>query len=193
MKTVEIGGKIYKVKIAKTEQEKEKGLQGVKELPEDEGMLFVYDKPQTIGFWMQDTLIPLDIVFIDEYQEVLSIYKGKPNDETIAEEDDVKYVLEVNQNSGIKEGDGLEFVEEEEKSSERPPMQVIDSNGEVQMTLEGGERIFSRKATKVIIRKAKKAQKTKLDKDYKSLGKYIFSELNRQDNREPEYVEKKDS
>jgi hypothetical protein len=47
------------------------------------------------------------------------------------------------------------------------------------MELQGGERIFSRKSTKVLIRKAKKAERTKLDKDYKSLGLYIFKELDR--------------
>lgn len=187
MKTIEIGNKRYKVKIAETEQEKEKGLQGITELPENEGMLFIYDKPQTVGFWMDKTLIPLDIVFIDEDQDVISIYTGKPNDKTIAEEDNVKYVLEVNANSSIEEGDTLEFID----SDEKPPMQVIASDGSVQMELEGGERIFSRKSTKVMIRKAKKADKSKLDKDYKALGRYVFAELDRQDNREPEYVEQK--
>jgi len=42
---ITINNKEYKVKVAKTEEEKEKGLQGVKELPEDEGMLFIYDEP----------------------------------------------------------------------------------------------------------------------------------------------------
>lgn len=99
---IEIGDKEYNVKVAKTEEEREKGLQNVKELPEDEGMLFIFDNPQTVGFWMKDTLIPLDIIFINEDMEVISIYKGESRNEDIAEEDDVKYVLEVNQNSGIK-------------------------------------------------------------------------------------------
>lgn len=192
MKTIEIGDKTYKVKIAKTEQEKQKGLQGVKELPEDEGMLFIYDKPQTVGFWMEDTEIPLDIIFIDGDYEVISIYQGKPNDETIVEEDNVQFVLEVNQNSSIKEGDELYIDDEEESDSKLPAMQVLAPDGSTQMELQGGERIFSRKSTKVLIRKAKKAERTKLDKDYKSLGLYIFKELDRQDERKPEYVEKKD-
>lgn len=192
MKTIEIGDKTYKVKIAKTEQEKQKGLQRVKELPEDEGMLFIYDKPQTVGFWMEDTEIPLDIIFIDEDYEVISIYQGKPNDKTIVEEDNVQFVLEVNQNSGIKEGDELYIDDEEESDSKLPAMQVLAPDGSTQMELQGGERIFSRKSTKVLIRKAKKAERTKLDKDYKSLGLYIFKELDRQDGRKPEYVEKKD-
>lgn len=194
MMNIYIGNKQYSVQIAKTESEKEKGLQGVKDLPENEGMLFIYDKPQTVSFWMKNTFIPLDIIFIDEDQEVISIYQGKPEDETIVEEDNVKYVLEVNQNSGIEEGDELEFEdseEEDESDSKQSPMQVIAPDGSVQMELQGGERIFSRRSTKILIKKAKKAEVSKLDKDYKALGRYIFQELDRQDDRKPEYVQSK--
>lgn len=185
-KNIKIGGKSYKVKLAETEKEKEKGLMGVKELPKDEGMLFIYDEPQTVGFWMRNTLIPLDIIFINEDQEVISVYKAQPQDESVAEEDNVQYVLEVNQGSGIKEGDDLEF------DDGNPPMLVIGSDGKPQMEIKGGERIFSRHSTKILIKKAKRADKSKLDKDYKDLGRYAFKELDRQDNREPEYVQKKD-
>lgn len=185
---IEIGDKEYNVKVAKTEEEREKGLQNVKELPEDEGMLFIFDNPQTVGFWMKDTLIPLDIIFINEDMEVISIYKGESRNEDIAEEDNVKYVLEVNQNSGIKEGDELDIEDDEDI----PTMKVIGSNGETQMELEGGERIFSRKNTRTLIRMAKKANATKSDSDYKRLGKKMFSYIKQQDNRDPEYVVKKD-
>ena len=69
---IEIGDKKYNVEVAQTDEEKTKGLQGKKELAEDKGMLFIYDEPQTVGFWMQDTDIPLDIIFIDEDFEVIS-------------------------------------------------------------------------------------------------------------------------
>ena len=107
METVEVNGKKFKVKIAKTDEERIKGLQDIKHLPEDEGMLFVFDEPQTVDFWMKDTYIPLDIIFINEDCEVISVYKGEPENTDMAEENDVKYVLEVNQNSGIKEGDTI--------------------------------------------------------------------------------------
>jgi len=56
------------------------------------------------------------------------------------------------------------------------------------MQLESGERIVSRKETKVLIRKALKAASSKDEKDYKALGKYMFKVLKGQDSREPEYV-----
>ena len=177
---IEIGDKKYNVEVAQTDEEKTKGLQGKKELA---GMLFIYDEPQTVGFWMQDTDIPLDIIFIDEDFEVISVYKGQPHDETIAEEDDVQFVLEVNQGSGIKEGDELDIDDDDE---------VIAPDGSTQMELNGGERIFSRKNTKTLIRMAKRADKSKADRDYKALGKKMFTYLKQQDEREPEYVETKD-
>ena len=75
MITIYIGNKKYKVREAKTLEEKKKGLQGVENLQDDEGMLFIYDEPQTVAFWMKDTKIPLDIIFINEDQGVISIYK----------------------------------------------------------------------------------------------------------------------
>lgn len=47
---IEIGDRTYNVKVAESEEDKIKGLQGRKSLAEDEGMLFVYDEPQTVGF-----------------------------------------------------------------------------------------------------------------------------------------------
>jgi len=70
-------------------------------------------------------------------------------------------------------------------------MKVIGSDGTVQMELEGGERIFSRKNTRTLIKMAKRAEASKSDTDYKKLGNKIFKFINIQDNREPEYVELK--
>lgn len=188
MKTIniEIGEKKYEVEVAQSEQDRIKGLQGRESLDKDKGMLFVFEEPGTIDFWMKDTKIPLDIVFISEDMEVLSVYKGEPGNEDLVEEDNVLLVLEVNQNSGIKEGDELDIEEDEEL----PKMMVIAPDGSTQMELEGGERIFSRKNTRTLIRMAKRASKSKLDKDYKALGKKMFSYLTQQDERPPEYVEK---
>lgn len=189
---VRVNNKEYDVEVARTEEEKEIGLSNIEYLPDDEGMLFVYDTPQEVGFWMKDTLIPLDIIFINDEEEVISVHQGIPNDETPIIEDNVLYVLEVPAGSGIKTGDEIEFEDEENSKPLNNKMLVLNENGEVQMELEGGERIFSRKNTKVLIKFALKADKTKQDKDYKNLGKKIFKFLDIQESNNPEYVELKD-
>lgn len=186
---ISIEDKEYIVEVAKTQEEKSKGLQNRKSLGKNEGMLFIYDKPQTVGFWMDETEIPLDIIFINEDEEVISVYKGKPFSKEIAEEDNVKYVLEVNQGSGIKEDDELEF-EEDSEDSEKITMKVIAPDGSTQMELEGGERIFSRKNTRTLIKMAKRADKTKSDTDYKRLGNKMFKYIKQQNSRKPDYVTK---
>ena len=186
---ISIEDKEYTVEVAKTQEEKSKGLQNRKSLGKNEGMLFIYDKPQTVGFWMDKTEIPLDIIFINEDEEVISVYKGKPLSKEIAEEDNVKYVLEVNQGSGIKEDDELEF-EEDSEDSEKITMKVIAPDGSTQMELEGGERIFSRKNTRTLIKMAKRADETKSDTDYKRLGNKMFKYIKQQNSRKPDYVTK---
>lgn len=189
---IEIGHKRYDVLHAITEEEKERGLQNIEELGEREGCLFDYsDDPQDeLSFWMKDTEIPLDIIFIDEDGDVISVRKGEPNSEELITESNgpIGYVLELNVNSGVKIGDDLE-LDDEEDENESQEMQVISPDGNIMTTLEGGERIFSRVNTRVLIRKAKRAYKSKEDKDYKALGKYMFKCIKQQDTREPEYVE----
>ena len=182
MTTIHIGDKEYNVKEAHTEEEKRKGLQGVTELPKNEGMLFFFDEPQEVSMWMQNNLIPLDIIFIDEDNEVIKVVQGIPNNETPIVIQDTLYVLEVNVNSGIKEGDELEIEDD------GPIMKVLAQDGTSQMSLFGGERIFSRKNTVVLIRKAKKADKTKSENDLRALGRYMFKCIKGQDERPAEYV-----
>lgn len=182
MTTIHIGDKEYNVKEAHTEEEKRKGLQGVTELPKNEGMLFFFDEPQEVSIWMQNTLIPLDIIFINEDDEVIKVVQGVPNDETPIVVQDTLYVLEVNVNSGIKEGNELDIEDD------GPIMKVLAQDGTSQMSLFGGERIFSRKNTVVLIRKAKKADKTKSENDLRALGRYMFKCIKGQDERPAEYV-----
>ena len=189
---ITIGNKSYQVSLAETEEEQMKGLQGVHTLPEDEGVLFVFEEPGDVGFWMKDTLIPLDIIYINDDDEVIAVEQGVPGDETILEHSDVKYVLEVNKDSGIKIGDELDIEDEENSESEIIGMYVIGPKGEIQMEVDGKERIFSIEHTKTIIRLSKKAYKSKLDSDYIKLGKKIFKYIEKQDNQADDFVEIKD-
>ena len=161
MITIEIGDKEYKVEEAKTEEQRKKGLSDKKNLPEDQGMLFYLDYPQSVDFWMKDTSIPLDIIFINSDKEVISVKKGEPESEELISENNVLYVLEVNQNSGIKKGDEFDI---EEDDGDFDKMLVLAPNGDVQMELDGGERIFSRNSTKIMIKKAKKVMASKGNK-----------------------------
>ena len=180
---IKLGDKEYNVKEAKTQEEKEKGLMNVKELPSDEGMIFYYDEPDLVEIWMKNTLIPLDIIYINEDQEVIAVEQGYPEDNTLLGHDNTMYVVELNQGSGVKEGDELEFLDDDYV------MSVLKQDGTSQMDLKGGERIVSRRETKVLIRKAKKALDSHSENDYKSLGKYIFKVFKKQDERKPDYVE----
>lgn len=183
---ITIGDKKYKVEIADTPEKQEKGLMGRKSLPENQGMLFIYDEPQDLSYWMKDTFILLDIIFIDDDMEVVSVKQGQPMSEEPITENDVQYVLEVNSNSGIEEGDQLVV---EDSDNNEYSMHVLFPDGSTQMNLKGGERIVSRRETKILIKKAKKAEASKTDGAYRALGRYIFKVLKRQDSREPEYVD----
>lgn len=190
--TIKLGGKKYEVLVAKTEEEKTEGLQNIESLEDNEGMIFVYDEPQDLDFWMKDTMIPLDIIFIDEDCEVISVKLGKPNSTDYLSEKNAKYVVELNANSGVKKDDVLvlpeDFDEEEHPELEVNKMYIIGSDGKPQAELQGNERIVSRKETRVLIRKAKKASISKNDSDYRALGRYMVKVLDGQDSRDPEYV-----
>ena len=66
------------VQIADDPSERRRGLMGVHQLPEDEGMAFVFDRPVTTGFWMKDTHIPLSIAFVDEEDRVVGLREMEP-------------------------------------------------------------------------------------------------------------------
>lgn len=184
---ITIGEKKYKVECVESEEDKKKGLQNVISIASDEGMLFIYDKPQTVRFHMKNMNFPIDMVFIDENNEVISVYEAEQQGKFFIEEDNVSYVLEVNINSGIQEGDYFDYDEDP------PTMKVLSPDGSVQMKISGGERIYSRKNTKTLIKMAKRAEKTKSDTDYKRLGNKMFSYIKQQEEREPEYVQTPES
>ena len=188
---ITISNKQYNVEEATTKEELKTGLRNHSSLPENGGMLFyIQEKEKQQVFNMKDMKFPIDIIFINQDQEVVDVAKNcQPNQEDIInspqnldEDDYIAYVLEVNANSGINIGDYLDFNED------IPVMKVLFQDGSEQMALYGGERIFSRKNTKILIKKAKKAAQSLSDADYKALGKYMFKCIKIQDEREPEYV-----
>jgi len=108
------GGKEVEVRVevADTEPEHQLGLMGRTALPEDRGMLFVFDEEQELSFWMKDTLIPLSVAFMDSGGRIVDIQDMKPLDDDpphYVSAEPAQYALEVNQGffeeRGIKVGD----------------------------------------------------------------------------------------
>ena len=188
---VNIGNKVYNCQLAKTEEQRRKGLMDVEYLAPDEGMLFQFDKEGTHEFWMKNTSLDLTQISINDDDEVEYVYQAIPNDETLIPFENCKYLLEVNRTTEIEKGDDFEIDDSDDLN--KYVMKVLAPDGSTQMNLQGGERIISRKETKVLIRKAK-AAKAETDKDSferkcKSLGKYMFKVLWGQNHRDQEYVQ----
>lgn len=193
---ITIGDKKYQVSIADTEKERRIGLSKCTDLPKDEGMLFVFDEPVNQYFTMKETSIDLDIIFIDEEGVVISVnsVKARTEDPVVCEHK-YKYVLEVNIDSGIEVGDeldqeDLDFTDEEKEQVKKSKMLVLNSEGDVQMKLVGGERIVSMIKTRQLIKAALKAYKTDSDIDYRRVGRIVMKEFDQQDQRDPQYVQK---
>ncbi|WP_159978647.1 MULTISPECIES: DUF192 domain-containing protein [unclassified Novosphingobium] len=109
------GTHAFKVEVAITAQEQAKGLMFRTQMGADEGMIFVNDPPRRAAFWMRNTVIPLDIIFIGTDHRILNIAANAvPYDETPLPADGVTSgVLELNGGRaaqlGIKAGDKVSW------------------------------------------------------------------------------------
>jgi len=99
-----------KAEIAKTDEERNKGLMFRKKLPDGEGMIFVFERDQQLSFWMLNTYIPLSIAFIASDGRIIEIKDMQPhNEDSVKSSRSVRYALEVPQGwfdrVNIKPGD----------------------------------------------------------------------------------------
>ena len=101
----------YKVELANTPQERSQGLMFRESL--EGGMLFIYQEPGMHNFWMKNTLIPLDIIWLNKDLEVIYIESAQPckteSCHSYGPKEDSMYILELNINSGVEVGDVMKI------------------------------------------------------------------------------------
>jgi len=108
--TITVGGRTVRMQLAVSALEMQRGLMERRDLGADEGMLFVYERPTRMSFWMRDTPLPLDIGFFDSLGELKEIYALFPYDETEvhSRSGELQLALEMNQGwyraNGVKPG-----------------------------------------------------------------------------------------
>jgi uncharacterized protein len=100
-----------RVQVAKTPEDREHGLMGVTHLPAHNGMLFIFEQDAPVAFWMKNTLIPLDMVFIGQdgvvrrvYANVPVVARSLPDSQIPLEQGTAKYVIELPAGEAVKDG-----------------------------------------------------------------------------------------
>ncbi len=109
-----IGEHTLQCEVARTEEEQARGLMFRENLPEEYGMLFIYESDRRLSYWMKDTGIPLSIAYISSDGTIKEIYDLKPfSQKEVLSRYSVRYALEVNQgyfeSRNIKPGDRVEL------------------------------------------------------------------------------------
>jgi uncharacterized membrane protein (UPF0127 family) len=93
-----VEGVSLKAEVAEDDQTREMGLMFRDSLPEDRGMLFIFDQPHQASFWMKNTKIPLSIAFLENDRVINEEKSMRPYDETLIQSrsDKIRYAIEVN-------------------------------------------------------------------------------------------------
>lgn len=112
--------KTISVEFARTESQQQKGLMYRESMPADEGMLFIFDFERTLGFWMKNTFIDLDIAYIDKNLKIVDIQLMKSTTPLQVEipsypsKKPAQYALEMNKNwfqkHKFKVGDQIKII-----------------------------------------------------------------------------------
>ncbi|MFO7848375.1 MAG: DUF192 domain-containing protein [Spirochaetia bacterium] len=114
---IELGGETFTVEVARTEEQRRKGLMHRSSIGKNEGMLFVFERDQQLSFWMKNTEIPLSIAYISSDGTVREIYDLTPHSERAVESNyAVRYALELPRGAfdrvGIGPGDSIPLPED---------------------------------------------------------------------------------
>jgi uncharacterized membrane protein (UPF0127 family) len=99
------GERLFTVEVADEPGERAAGLMFREAMPDDRGMLFVFEETRQLAFWMKNTPMPLDLLFIGPDGKVKAILPGEPYSEVaISPGEPVRYVLELKAGTAAKQG-----------------------------------------------------------------------------------------
>ena len=109
---MQIGNQQFTLEVADDDDEREMGLMFRDSMPADHGMIFMFEEPQILGFWMKNTRIPLDIIYVDGDGVVVSIKSMEAFDlRSTSSDKPAQYAIELNKGlataCGVKVGDKL--------------------------------------------------------------------------------------
>jgi len=93
--TLKIGGKTLSVELAQSAKQRAQGLMHRKQLPDGEGMLFIFTRETPQSFWMKNTLIPLSIGYFDKTKKLVRILKMEPESKIVRDSELKRYESEV--------------------------------------------------------------------------------------------------
>lgn len=103
---IRVGEKTVSMRLAINDDERSKGLMHIESMPEEEGMLFLFKEGKTQGFWMMNTLIPLDIGYFTSDGVLREVHRMYPKtlESVKSRRGDIQYALEMNQGWYRKNG-----------------------------------------------------------------------------------------
>lgn len=118
---VDLGGKSFELFVMDDDEKRREGMMFLEdaEVRDDQGMIFIFQdvqkKDDEHGFWMKNTVLPLDIIYVSKEKRIVSIGEGVPfKEEIVAPKGDYQYVIELKKGQanelGLQPGDQLDFA-----------------------------------------------------------------------------------
>ena len=119
---MKLGGRTFTLEVADSDPERNRGLMQRDYMPADHGMIFIFPDQQERSFWMANTRIPLDIIYLDSFGRIVSIHQMKPYDRSsTTSAAPAQYAIELNQGLafriGLKPGDAVSIPDQLKSAS----------------------------------------------------------------------------